>query len=89
MKDLVKNVDYFMIDHSIDLEVTQFPKVVQNTIKDLELYDEQDNWEMYDGVSCGLYALIKALWVNGEITREQFVLLVKKYGANYIKVNRS
>lgn len=42
MKDLVKNVDYFMIDHSIDLDVTQFPKVVQNTIKDLELYDEQE-----------------------------------------------
>lgn len=83
MRELVKNVDYFMIDHSIDLDVTQFPKVVQNTIKDLELYDEQDNWEMYDGVSSGLYALVKALWVNNEITREQFVLLVKKYGGEW------
>ena len=69
MRELVKNVDYFMIDHSIDLDVTQFVKVVQNMISDLE---------MYDGASCGLYALVKALWVNNEITREQFVCFVSE-----------
>lgn len=68
-----------MIDHSINLDKTKLPKVLQNTIKELEKFDKEKNYEMYDGLSEGLESFAKSFLLSGDITDNQFEQLLKKY----------
>ncbi len=74
---------YLMIDHNIELDTSKLPKSVQNLIKDLEKYDAEDNWEMYDGISSTFYAVVKSLYASGVFSEKQYKLLLKKYGGEY------
>lgn len=75
--------EYLMIDHTIEIDTSTLPKSVQNIIKDLEKYDAEDNWEMYDGISSVFYAVAKSLYANGVVSVKQYKLLLKKYGGEY------
>lgn len=79
----MKKEEYLMIDHNIDIDTSTLPKSVQNLIKDLEKYDAEDNWEMYDGLSSAFYAVIKSLYADGFVSVKQYKLLLKKYGGEY------
>ena len=46
--------EYLMIDHTIKLDVSKLPKLMQNTIADLEEYEKKGEWVMYDGLADGL-----------------------------------
>lgn len=69
-----------MIDHDIELDLTAFPSIVQNTIGDLEKYEEEDNFVMYDGLAEFLEAYCKNLLLDDIITQTQFDMLMRKYG---------
>ena len=45
--------EYLMIDHTIELDVSKLPKLMQNTIADLEEYEKKGEWVMYDGLADG------------------------------------
>jgi hypothetical protein len=75
--------EYLMIDHTIEIDTSTLPKSVQNLIKDLEKYDAEDNWEMYDGISSTFYAVVKSMYASGAFSVKQYKLLLKKYGGEY------
>ena len=40
-----------MINHAINIDVSNLPKIIQNTIKELEEYEKAGEWVMYDGLA--------------------------------------
>lgn len=75
--------EYLMIDHTVKIDTSTLPKSVRNLIKDLEKYDAEDNWEMYDGISSAFYAVVKSMYASGIFSAKQYKLLLKKYGGEY------
>ncbi len=67
------------INESIELDVEELPKVLQNLIKDCERYDNEDDEIMYIGMAEGLAVISKNLYAENVITMEQRRLIGKKY----------
>lgn len=70
---------YNLIDRSVEVDETSLPKFIKNTIEELEKYDAEGNWIMYDGVSESLESGLKSVLIRNGITEKQFQLLLKKY----------
>lgn len=66
-------------DDTIKIDKKILPKILQNIIQELEQYEKNDNWVMYDGVSEGLESCAKQCLMDNLITQKQFSLLLKKY----------
>ena len=71
--------EYLMIDHTIELDVSKLPKLMRNTIADLEKYEKQGEWVMYDGLADGLESFAKSALLQNVISEAQFDLVMKKY----------
>ena len=82
---MVKN-NYAMINHAINIDVSNLPKIIQNTIKELEEYEKAGEWVMYDGLADGLESFLKSALISGQINNEQFNLLLKKYRGGKWKI---
>lgn len=54
--------------------------MLQEIIKQLEEYEKEDKWIMYEGKVETLDAMSKSFLLEGKITDEQYELLMKKYG---------
>ena len=63
----------------IDLDISKLPKLLQNTIMEMEKYDEENEWAMYDGLSGGLESFAKSALLENKISDEQYDLIIKKY----------
>lgn len=83
MNEMNEQEEYLMVDHTVEMDTSTLPKSVQNLIKDLEKYDAEDNWEMYDGISSAFYAVVKSMYASGIFSAKQYKLLLKKYGGEY------
>lgn len=70
---------YLMIDHTIELDVSKLPKLIKNTIQDLENYEKLGEDIMYDGLASGLESFAKSALLQNMISEEQFYLIVRKY----------
>ncbi len=68
-----------LINFDIDIDTSELPRLLQNTIEELEGYERENDWAMYDGVAEGLEAAAKHFYVSGRISKKQYHLLVKKY----------
>lgn len=71
--------EYLMINHNIELDISKLPKLMQNTIADLEEYEKQGEWVMYDGLADGLESFAKSALLQNLITEAQFDQVLKKY----------
>ena len=71
--------EYLMIDHTIKLDVSKLPKLMQNTIADLEEYEKKGEWVMYDGLADGLESFAKSALLQNVISEAQFNQILKKY----------
>ena len=71
--------EYLMINHNIELDISKLPKLMQNTIADLEEYEKQGEWVMYDGLADGLESFAKSALLQSLITEAQFNQVLKKY----------
>ncbi len=71
--------EYLMIDHTIELDVSKLPKLMQNTIADLEEYEKKGEWVMYDGLADGLESVAKSALLQNVISEAQFNQILKKY----------
>ncbi len=71
--------EFMMIDHSIEIDTSSFPRLLQNVISDLEKYDAEGDWVMYDGLADGLESFAKSALIAGEISNSQFNKLMTKY----------
>jgi len=74
-----QNNNYIMIDYSIELDKSKLPKLIQNTITDLEKYAKDGEWIMYDNLAGGLEGVSKSLLLANKITDSQFEQIMKKY----------
>lgn len=68
-----------MIDYEVKIDTTNFPKVLQNIIEELEGYDKNNDWVMYSGVVEGLEAAAKQAMVNGDISNLKYNKILKRY----------
>lgn len=68
-----------MINHAIKIDIKNLPKIIQNTIKELEEYAATGDWVMYDGLCDGLESFLKSALLAGKINDSQFNLILKKY----------
>lgn len=66
-------------DDTIMLDTKTLPKILQNIIRELEEYEKNDNWVMYDGVSEGLESGAKQCLIDNLITEKQYSQILKKY----------
>lgn len=71
--------EYKMIDKTIKLDITGLPKLLQNTINEMEEYEKKGEWIMYDGLSEGLESFAKSALLENKISGSQYDLILKKY----------
>lgn len=72
--------EYLMIDHTIEIDISSLPKLLQNTINDMEEYEKKGEWIMYDGLAKGLESFAKSALLENKISSSQYDLILKKYG---------
>lgn len=72
-------LEFMMIDHSIEMDISSFPALLKNVISDLEKYDADGDWVMYDGLADGLESFAKSALLSGKISESQFNKLMAKY----------
>lgn len=75
--------EYLMIDHTIEIDISSLPKLLQNTIHEIhemEEYEKKGEWIMYDGLSEGLESFAKSALLENKISSSQYDLILKKYG---------
>lgn len=77
-----KQEEYLMIDKTIDLDIASLPKLLQNTIKDMEEYEKKGEWIMYDGLAEGLESFAKSALLENKISNAQYDLILRKYRGN-------
>ena len=77
-----KQEEYLMIDHTIEIDTSSLPKLLQNTIKEMEEYEKKGEWIMYDGLSEGLESFAKSALLENKISNSQYDLILKKYGVS-------
>ena len=71
--------EYKMIDKTIKLDIAGLPKLLQNTINEMEEYEKKGEWIMYDGLSEGLESFAKSALLENKISGSQYDLILKKY----------
>lgn len=69
-----------LINPDIKIDKSKLPQILQEIIKQLEEYERNDKWIMYEGKVETLEAMSKSFLLEGKITDEQYELLLKKYG---------
>lgn len=69
-----------LINPEIEIDKSRLPQMLQEIIKQLEEYEKEDKWIMYEGKFETLDAMSKSFLLEGKITDEQYELLMKKYG---------
>ena len=69
-----------LINPDIEINKSKLPKLLQDIIKQLEEYEKEDKWIMYDGLFEALETSSKSFLLEDKITEKQFDLLMKKYG---------
>lgn len=72
--------EYLMIDHTIEIDTSSLPKLLQNTISEMEEYEKKGEWIMYDGLAEGLESFAKSALLENKISNAQYDLILKKYG---------
>jgi hypothetical protein len=72
--------EYLMIDHTIEIDISSLPKLLQNTIIEMEEYEKKGEWIMYDGLAEGLESFAKSALLENKISNAQYDLILKKYG---------
>ncbi len=68
------------IDDSIVFDEESLPSGMKERIKELEKYDKENNFIMYDPCYEGIETGAKNLLIAGRITKEQYGGIEKKYG---------
>lgn len=68
-----------LIDFSVKIDTKKLPKIIQNIIEELEGYEKENDWVMYSGVVEGLDAISKQAMLDGIITHEQYIQILKRY----------
>ena len=68
-----KQEEYLMIDKTIDLDIASLPKLLQNTIKDMEEYEKKGEWIMYDGLAEGLESFAKSALLENKISNNNIL----------------
>lgn len=76
----MKEKEYQQINKEIQINLLDYPKIIQNVAEELEDYDLKGEWVMYDGVADGLEAIAKQSLITGLINEEQFKNLLRRYG---------
>ena len=76
---MIEQEEYKMIDKTIKLDITSLPKLLQNTINEMEEYEKKGEWIMYDGLSEGLESFAKSALLENKISGSQYDLILKKY----------
>lgn len=69
-----------LINPEIKIDKNKLPQMLQEIIKQLEEYEKESKWIMYDGKFETLESVGKSLLLEGKITEEQYETLLKKYG---------
>jgi len=69
-----------LINPEIKIDKMKLPQMLQEIIKQLEEYEKENKWIMYEGTFEGLDTLAKSFLLKGKITEEQYETLLKKYG---------
>lgn len=69
-----------LINPEIEIDKSRLPQMLQEIIKQLEEYEKEDKWIMYEGKFETLDAMSKSFLLEGKITDEQYEVLMKKYG---------
>lgn len=69
-----------LINPEIEIDKSRLPQMLQEIIKQLEEYEKEDKWIMYEGKFETLEAVSKSFLLEGKITDEQYEVLMKKYG---------
>lgn len=69
-----------LINPEIEIDKSKLPQMLQEIIKQLEEYEKEDKWIMYEGKFETLEAVSKSFLLEGKITDEQYEVLMKKYG---------
>ena len=67
-------------DDSIVFDEESFPSGMKERIKELEKYDKENNFIMYDACYEGIETGAKNLLIAGRITKEQYDGIERKYG---------
>ena len=57
---MIEQEEYKMIDKTIKLDITSLPKLLQNTINEMEEYEKKGECIMYDCLSEGLESFEKS-----------------------------
>ena len=65
---MIEQEEYKMIDKTIKLDITSLPKLLQNTINEMEEYEKKGEWIMYDGLSEGLESFAKSALLENKIS---------------------
>lgn len=80
MNEMNEQEEYLMIDHTIEIDTSSLPKLLQNTIIEMEEYEKKGEWIMYDGLAEGLESFAKSALLENKISNAQYDLILKKYG---------
>lgn len=67
------------IDNTIELDVATLPVILQNIIKDCELYDNIDDEILYEGKAEALEINTKHFYAEKVISQKQRELICRKY----------
>lgn len=80
MNEMNEQEEYLMIDHTVEIDISSLPKLLQNTIIEMEEYEKKGEWIMYDGLAEGLESFAKSALLENKISNAQYDLILKKYG---------
>ena len=75
----MNDCEFLMINKEIDLDISEFPEIMQNIIHELEEFDANGDWVAYDNISDGLEVLAKHCYANHIISQHDYNLILKKY----------
>lgn len=79
MNEMNEQEEYLMIDHTIEIDTSSLPKLLQNTIIEMEEYEKKGEWIMYDGLAEGLESFAKSALLENKISSSQYDLILRKY----------
>ncbi len=66
--------------HDIEYDTSHLPSYLQEQIKNLEKYDEEDDWISYDMLFYALEGQLKNYLLNKRISEYDFKIIMRKYG---------
>lgn len=69
-----------LYNHSIEFDISNLPKYIIETIKELEQYDKIGDWVSYDMKFDELEVYAKSFLNNNKISENDYNKILKKYG---------